>query len=252
MRFILPPIVGIVTFVVLWQIGIWIWKPPAFLIPSPLLVLQAAVEKAYVLLTAVRLTASAALCGLLGSVCVGILLAVVLSQSVAIERGFYPYAIFLQTVPVVAISPILILIAGHGFHTIVLISALIGLFPILASTLVGLRAVHPSLLDLFRLHRASRWQELWKLRLPNAVPYLMTGVRTSSGLAILGAIVGESFTQYGSEEVGLGFLTVTAFHQQRTALLYATALASSALGVVFFGLVNLFERMVLRRWSPAE
>jgi NitT/TauT family transport system permease protein len=244
---LLPGAVGLATFLLLWQGIVWWWNLPPYLLPGPGRVLATAIEQGEVLRTAIRLTASAALCGLLGSLVVGILLAVIFSQSVFLERCFYPYAIFLQTVPVVAISPILILLSGHGFRTIVLISSIIGLFPILASGTAGLRAVHPSLLDLFRLHRATTWQILWKLRLPTAVPYFLTGVRTASGLAVLGAIVGESFTDFG--DAGLGYLTAVTFRQQKTAFLYAVALTSSALGIAFFALVGLVERVFLRKWS---
>lgn len=249
---LLPGAIGLGTFVLLWQLAIWILDLPHFLLPGPGRVFEKAYEQADVLFTAVWLTAGAAALGLLGSLVVGMLLAILFAQSRFIERCFYPYAIFLQTVPVVAIAPILLVLSGHGFHTIVLIAAVIGLFPILANGTVGLRAVHPSLLDLFRLHRASRWQLLWKLQLPTAVPYFVTGAKTASGLAILGAIVGESFTAFGNDGAGLGYLTTVTFQQQQTAFLYAVALASTALGIAFFALVGSIERVVLRKWSSTS
>jgi NitT/TauT family transport system permease protein len=248
----LPGAVGLVTFVLLWQFAIWALDLPPFLLPGPGRVFATAYERADVLFTAVWLTACAALGGLAGSLLLGMFLAVLFSQSRFVERSFYPYAIFLQTVPVVAISPILLVLSGHGFHTIVLIAGVIGLFPILASGTVGLRAVHPSLLDLFRLHRASRWQVLWKLQLPTAVPYFVTGTRTASGLAILGAIVGETFTAFGDNGAGLGYLTTVTFQQQQTAFLYAVALASAALGIAFFVLIGSIERVFLRKWSSTS
>lgn len=248
---LLPPLVGLAVFLVAWQAIIWIAQPKPFLLPSPALVLETAWNESETLLTAVRLTATAAFCGLLLSLVVGGLLAICFSQSLFLERGFYPYAVFLQTVPVLAISPILIQIFGHGFYTIVLISSIISVFPILANGTAGLRAVHPSLLDLFRLYGASRWQELWKLRLPTAVPHFVTGARTAAGLAVLGAIVAESFTQYGNDAAGLGYLTRMTFLQLKTPYLYAVALLSSGLGIAFFALVGLFDLLFLRKWSLA-
>lgn len=249
---VLPPALGIWLFLLLWQLMVLIFQPPPYLLPSPVQVLGTAWEESETLLTAIRLTATAALFGLLLSIIVGGLLAIAFSQSLFLERAFYPYAVFLQTVPVLAISPIVIQLAGHGFQTIVLISCIISLFPILINGTSGLRAVNPSSLDLFRLYRATRWQELWKLRLPTAVPYFVTGMRTAAGLAVLGAIVAESFTQYGNDAAGLGFLTRVTFLQMKTPYLYAVALLSSGLGIAFFMLVGVFDWLFLRKWSLAS
>src|SRR5262249_22064025 len=182
--------------------------------------------------------------GLLLSSTIGVAAAVALAASPWIQRAFYPYAIFFQIVPIVAIAPLLVIWFGYGPRAVVAAAAVVSVFPVIANTLAGLLSVDPTPSALFRLHGASRAATLWKLRLPWALPYLLTGLRIAAGLAVIGAIVGE-FVGGG----GLGVVVLGAMRQQRTDLVFAAVLYASALGLALFAAVDLACRVTLRRWQ---
>jgi NitT/TauT family transport system permease protein len=238
----------LVIVLVLWHFTVAAFDLPAYLVPSPGAVRETFVTNAATLAMATLISGLAALCGFLISLILGVAIAVLFSQSALIRRGFYPYAIFLQTVPIVAIAPLIINWFDPGFRAVLVVVAIISLFPIVASTTVGLTSISASLVDLFRLHRATRWQRLRKLQLPHAVPSLINGARTSSGLAVVGAIVGEFFAGFGVSQPGLGNLITQASSQLKTDLLFATMILSAILGVIIFGGVSFVGSCFLRRW----
>jgi NitT/TauT family transport system permease protein len=235
-----------------WETATRLLRLPAFVLPSPLDVVQAAWSNRRALGSASMLTAAGAACGFLCSCGVGCLVAFVFSQSALIRRSCYPYAIFLQTVPIVAIAPLIIIWFGTGLQSVILVSTIVSLFPIIANATIGLTTLDRDLLDLFALYDASRWDVLWKLRLPAAVPYLIAGAKTSSGLSVIGAIVGEFFAGYGAEKYGLGYLVILTSGQLKTAFLFAAIVASTSLGLLIFGLVGIAGDLVLRRWYRAQ
>ena len=249
LRDILPPVALFLLVVLSWQLGTIVFRPKAYLLPSPVAVAEAARENAGQLTSAMALTAAAAACGFVASLIVGTLIAFAFSQSRLVRSSCYPYAIFLQTVPIVAVAPLIIIWFDYGFQSVVVVAFIISLFPIIANVTAGLISVDSDLVDLFRLHNASRWQMLWKLRLPNAVPYLVTGAKTASGLAVIGAIVGEFFAGYGAERFGLGYLVRQTSDQLKTAELFAAVIASTALGIGIFGAVSMAGVTILTRWS---
>jgi NitT/TauT family transport system permease protein len=252
LRSILPPLAVFLCFAALWQAAVTLFDIKPFLLPSPLMVFQAMVGNATSLLSAAFLTASAALSGFFLSLLVGLVIAFAFSQSRFIQRGCYPYAIFLQTVPIVAIAPLIIIWFGSGFRSVVLVSFIVSLFPIIANGTTGLVSVSRSLVELFDINNATRWQVLWKLRLPNAVPYLVTGAKTSSGLSVIGAIVGEFFAGYGMEKYGLGYLIYLTQGQLKTDYLFAAVIACTVLGLLIFGTSSLAGRLILSRWHESE
>jgi NitT/TauT family transport system permease protein len=175
----------------------------------------------------------------------------VFSQSRWIRTSGYPYALFLQTVPIVAIAPLIVNYCGRGWHSIVITAGMLSLFPIISNGTAGLLSVDPDLLDYFRLNNASRWQMLWKLRLPSAVPALCNGAKTSCGLAVVGAIVGEYFVGYSSRTFGLGYLILYAVDLWNPKKLFAAVLASTVLTVTMFAIVSFLTGIVLSRWYDA-
>jgi NitT/TauT family transport system permease protein len=247
-----PPLLVFAGFVLLWQLACSLLAVPAYLVPAPLRVLAAARAAARVLLEGATWTALAALLAFAISLALGTLVAVAFSQSRALARSLYPYAIFLQTVPIVAVAPLLVIWFGTGLVSIVLIAVTISLFPVITNGTTGLTRVDPNYLDLFALHRASRLQILLKLRLPGAVPYLVTGAKISSGLAVLGAIVGEFFAGYGPGARGLGYLILQYSGQLKTAELFAAIFAATLLGLGLFAAVGLAGERVLRRFRGRE
>jgi NitT/TauT family transport system permease protein len=220
---------------------------PTYLFPAPTQVWRALTQDSRELWSAARDTGLAALAGLLGSLAVGVLTGVALASSSWLKRVFYPYAVFFQTVPIISIAPLLVIWLGYGWPTIVASSFIVSVFPVVASTLTGLLSTEPALVDLFRLYRAGPVARLLKLRIPFALPSILTGARIASGLAVIGAIVGE-FIAGG----GLGGVVDEARKQQRVDLVFAAVLLASLLGLAFFAAINLASRLLLRHWHHSE
>jgi NitT/TauT family transport system permease protein len=246
-RRVLPPLATFVAGVLGLEALIRALDVSPLILPPPSAVWIAATREAGPLLAALGATARAVLIGLALSSTLGVATAVALAASPWIQRAFYPYAIFFQIVPIVAIAPLLVIWFGYGERAVVAAAAVVSVFPVIANTLAGLLSVDPNLSDLFRLHGASRAATLWKLRLPWALPYLLTGLRIAAGLAVIGAIVGE-FVGGG----GLGVVVLGAMRQQRTDLVFAAVGYASLLGLALFAAVGLASRLALRHWHASE
>ena len=235
----------VVTLAVEWLVRAgWI---KAFLVPPPSAIFHTLWSDWPELLNALAKTSAGALLGFALSAICGIAIAVFLSSSRAIQQAFYPYAVFFQTVPIIAIAPLLVIWFGYGMRTVVASAFIVSIFPVIANTLNGILSTDPALRDLFRLYGASPAVTLWKLRIPAALPQILTGLRIAGGLAVIGAIVGEFI---GGQ--GLGSVIDIARTQQRTDKVFAAVLLASALGLFLFGLVNLVSRLVLRNWHVSE
>ena len=247
-RSALPPVMLFILVLAVWHAAVVVLKIPRYLLPGPADVWSAAAENRRELLAATWLTAQGALSGFGLSLVSGTLVACAFSQSPLVRRSFYPYAVFLQTVPIVAIAPLVITWFGYGFQSVVLVAFIISVFPIITNGTTGMTAIDPDLLDLLRLYNASRWQVLSKLRLPNSVPYLIAGARISSGVSVIGAIVGEYFAGYGVDQFGLGYLILQTAPQMKTDELMAAVIASTLLGVAIFAAVSLAGATILARW----
>lgn len=218
-----------------------------FILPAPSQVARAFAENRSELFSALFETGGAAVAGLVLSFTAGTGVAVLLSMSSILRRAFLPYAIFFQTVPVIAIAPLLVIWFGFGLPTVIASAFIVSIFPIIASTLLGLQSTDPALLDLFSLYSASRADYLFRLRIPFALPQIFGGLRIASGLAVIGAVVGE-FIGGG----GLGAIVDVARTQQRIDLVFAAVLISSLLGLTIVAVVNFLSRLALRRWHASE
>jgi len=240
------------SLLLLWQVLIWALAIPKFMLPTPWAVAKAAVARYDSLLTSVWITGEAAACGLIASVVAGILIAVVFAQSRWIRRMFYPYTILLQTVPIIAIAPLILMWVGPGILAVMVIAFIICLPAIIANTTQGLIGVERNLLDLFLMHNAKPAEVLWKLRLPHAIPSLFTGLRIASGVSVIGAVIGELFA--GSTRVGeggLGYAIQYASAQLETDYLFALVFAASALGFAFFFIIMFLEWYFLHNWHES-
>lgn len=246
-----PPLAALVVLLGLWEGLTRLLTIPAWLLPPPSAIATAAVRDATPLLSAALTTGRSALLGFGLSAGVGVLAAVLLSSSRLLERAFYPYTLFLQTVPIIAIAPLLVLWFGPGTRAVTASAFIVSLFPVIANTLSGMRSVEPALRDLFRLYGARRLATLWKLELPAALPHLFTGLRVASGLAVIGAIGGEFVAGFSEDAAGLGILVLSAYRQLRTDLLFAAVLAASVVGLALFGAVSQAGSRLLRRWHPS-
>ncbi len=247
-REFLPPLLFFAIVIGVWSLSISIFEIKAIVLPAPKAVWDYFIENKAEVLTSTWITAKAALLGLLCSLVIGTLVAMVFSASGFIRRGAYPYAIFLQTVPIIAIAPLIVLWFGRGIQSVVIVSFVLSVFPIITNATTGLLSVDRNLEELFRLHNARWWQKLFRLRLPSAVPYILAGLKIGAGAAVIGAIVGEFFVGFGAEEYGLGYRIRAKDESGLTAPLFAYVLASTALGVLIFAVVSGFSRLVLHRW----
>lgn len=239
-----------IPFVVLTLALEWLVRAgwiKAFLVPPPSAVFGTILHDWRELFAALGKTSAGAVLGFVLSTIAGIAIAVFLSSSRAIQEAFYPYAVFFQTVPIIAIAPLLVIWFGYGMRTVVASAFIVSIFPVIANTLNGILSTDPALRDLFRLYGASPAVTLWKLRFPAALPQVLTGLRIAGGLAVIGAIVGEFI---GGQ--GLGSVIDIARTQQRTDKVFAAVLLASLLGLALFGCINLVSWLVLRRWHVSE
>jgi len=237
---------------VLWQLVLWIFKVPPFMLPSPFAVGRAVVRRYPSLLNSLAITAEESAGGLIASIVVGVLIALFFAQSRWVRKMFYPYTLLLQTVPIIAIAPLILMWVGAGEPAVTLIAFIISLAPIIANTTQGLISVEENLVDLFLMQNATRGQVLFKLRLPSAVPSLFVGIRIASGIAVIGAITGELYA--GSSRVGeggLGYSILYASSQLQTDYLFALVLAATVLGFSFFFVVMFLEWYFLHRWHES-
>ena len=254
-RRLLPLVNALCVFaavLLLWQSVLWIFHVPPFMLPSPWSVARAVVARFPALLTSLSITAEEAGGGLIASIIVGVLIALIFAQSRWVRRMLYPYTILLQTVPIVAIAPLILMWVGAGTASVALIAFIISLAPIIANTTQGLISVDENLVHLFLMHNASSRQLLFKLRLPYAVPSLFVGIRIASGISVIGAITGELYA--GSSRVGeggLGYSILYASSQLQTAYLFALVLAATVLGFAFFFIVMFLEWYFLHRWHES-
>lgn len=223
-----------------------------WLIPRPTAVFSAAQKIAPSLARSLGNTAVAALAGFAASVLIGVSVAILLSTTRLVRNAFYPYTIFFQTVPVVAIAPLLVIWFEAGLKRVAICAFIVSLFPVIANTLTGLLSTDPALRDLFRLYRAGPIATLLKLRLPWAMPNIITGLRIAAGLAVIGAIVGEFVAGDLSADAGIGVLVATEARQGRVDRVFAAILAASLLGLAMLCAVNLAGYLLMRRWHASE
>ncbi|MGN6732597.1 MAG: ABC transporter permease [Candidatus Binatia bacterium] len=244
---LLPPLLPLIVSMGLAETAVRLRWVPAYLIPAPSEVIRSLIDDRVELAVAAWTTLSSALVGLLLSFTTGTLFAIALSSWDLARRAFYPYAVFFQTVPIIAIAPLLVIWFGFGQPTVIASAAIVSVFPIIASTLLGLKSTEPALIDLFTLYSASARQMLLMLKIPFALPQIFSGLRIASGLAVVGAIVGE-FIGGG----GLGSVVDSARTQQRIDRVFAAVLISALLGVVLVGAVNFISAVTLGSWHTSE
>lgn len=245
------PIVAFILMIALWQISVITFKLPHYLLPSPTNVLTVFVQKHSILLSATWVTFKVAAFALLIAIILGLSISLFLALSKHLYRAFFPYTIILQTTPIIAIAPVIIVWFNAGMLAMIIIATIISVFPIIVSTTTGLFSTDPNLLLLFRLYNASSWQILSKLRLPNALPYFFAGLRVAAGLSVIGAIIGEYVAGMGALQGGLGYLILVAHSYLRTAEIFAATILSITLGVLFLITINLISYLTLNHWHAS-
>jgi NitT/TauT family transport system permease protein len=242
----LPAIAAAVGCVVLWQLVVWIFKIPTFMAPSPVDVVYAFRDNAATLLRNFMPTLLEAVLGFVFGNVIAILLAIWFVHSPTAEKAFYPIAVFIKAIPIIAVAPILVLIFGNGIAPKIIIAGLICFFPTLVNMVQGLRSASPAMLDLMRVLSASNSEILWKVRFPSSMPFLFAALKIAATSSVMGAIVAE----WIGSSFGLGALIIEATYNFRSPLLYATIVIAASLAVVLFFIVSIIEAKVVR-WKPA-
>ncbi len=249
-RLLLPLIVACIL-IGLWQWWVMAYDIPQFLVPSPLVVAQTLAKDWSLLGAALLVTLKVTFLSLICSVLLGVAIAFAFVQSKWIESAFFPYAVLLQVTPIVAIAPLIIIWVKSPTASLVICATLVALFPIIANTTLGLRSVNPGLQSLFRMNRATRWQTLIRLRIPSALPYFFGGLRISSGLALIGAVVAEFVAGTGGTGTGLAYQILQSGYQLNIPRMFAALTLITATGVALFALMGALSNWALGSWHES-
>jgi len=239
------PAVGLIGLIFAWWALVVGFDVKPFIAPSPQLVAETMVAKWSVLWQNLIPTAIEAFGGFLLGNLAAILLATLFVHSKPIQEAFFPIAVMINTIPVVAKAPILVLLMGNGMEPKIVIAALICFFPTLVNMTRGLEAVNPQSMELMRVLSASRSEIFFKLRLHNSLPYLFSALKIAASTSVIGAVVGEWI---GSTK-GIGALIIQATYSFDSALLYSAVIMSSLFSGAFFLLITVIEKLVIR-WQP--
>ena len=247
----LAPLAVAVALVLGWEIICRALDVAWYLVPKPSEILLSLVRHRTILWGALLVTMRTTVQAFLAASFVGILIASVFVQSRTIEATFFPYAVMLQVTPIVAIAPLVIIWVHDTQLALTICATLVAIFPIIANTTQGLRSVDPGLADYFRMNRASRWQVLWRLLLPSALPYVLAGLRIASGLALIGAVVAEYVAGQSGRNAGLAFQILQAGWQLDIPLMFAALLVLDLAGVVLYVAMAIVTRLALAGWHES-
>lgn len=252
-----PAVVGIVALVI-WELFVRITNLPPFLLPGPVLVIQTLVKDWGILFPSLITTIQITLVAFMAAVVSGVLISVLFVQSKWIERSFFPYAVVLQTTPIVAIAPLIILWIRRvvpepntTFAALVVCAWIVAFFPIISNTTLGLNSVDHSLRNVFQLYRASKWQTLIYLQLPAAMPYFLGGLKISGGLALIGAVVAEFVAGTGGAKAGLAYQILMASYNLQIPRMFAALLLTTILGVIIFVSLTALSDFLLKNWHES-
>jgi NitT/TauT family transport system permease protein len=249
---LVPPLGTAVVLLALWELWVRWTNPPRFLLAAPSEIVRDAVARAGELELATWNTTVAVVWGFALSAVVGVAIGVMLSSSRLLERALYPYTVILQTVPLVAIAPLLVLWLHAGVQSVAVCAFIVSLFPVITNTLSGIRSIPQPQVELFRLYGARPWAVLTRLKLPGALPSIMAGLRIAAGLAVIGAVVGEFVAGTLGTQRGLGIVVVDAAKHGDVSVLFAAVALACALGIAMLGAVNLAAYVLMYRWHVSE
>lgn len=251
LRVAAPFSIGVVLLLA-WQLICTALEVPVYLVPTPLVIAKTLAADWGLLSDSLLVTLKITFMAFVLSVLLGVAIAFVFVQSRFIEVSFFPYAIILQVTPIVAIAPLIIIWVKEPTFALVICATIMALFPIISNTTLGLRSVNPGLLNLFKLNKASRWQTLRRLRIPSALPYFFGGLRISSGLALIGAVVAEFVAGTGGTGSGLAYQILQAGFQLNIPRLFAALFLITVTGIVLFLAMSALSRVALAGWHESE
>lgn len=244
------PIATLAAGLSVWEIVVRVNAIPPYRLPAPSLVAQTLINDWPVLWGSLLVTLTTTAEGFLLAFFGGTALAILFNQSRLLEQALYPYAVILQVTPVIAIAPLLLVYLSQPV-AILVCAWIVAFFPVLANTTLGLRSVDRNLIDLFSLYGASRWQMLWRLKLPAAMPYMLGGLRIAGGLSLIGAVVAEIAAGSAGASSGLAYRIAESGYRLNIPRMFAALILLSVAGIAIYGALSLISDLLLRRWHDS-
>ena len=248
---VVPAVLVALALLAGWEAWVRIDAVPTYVLPAPSVIAQTLWQDRAVLAAAWLVTMRITLMALLAASTLGTLISEGISQSRLLARAFYPYLVALQVTPIVAIAPLIIIWVDSLWAALLICAWIVSFFPIVANTTLGLASADAGLKDLFRLYGASRWQSLMHLQAPTALPYFLAGLRISTGLALIGAVVAEFVAGTGGSASGLAYRILEAGYRLQIPRLFAALLLLSLTGIALHGVMTALSRRLLRRWHSS-
>jgi NitT/TauT family transport system permease protein len=250
-RIAAPFVVGL-ALLSTWEFGCRHWSVPVFLFPKPTDIWHSLVTDWPSLLSALWVTMRITFQAFFCAVVLGTLIAFVFVQSKFLEISLFPYAVLLQVTPVVAVAPLIIILVKNTQAALTVCATLVALFPMISNTTIGLRSVDQGLSNLFRMNRAGRTSTLLRLKIPSALPFFFAGLRISSGLALIGAVVAEFVAGTGGPGSGLAYEILQSGFQLDIPRMFAALLLIAVAGIVLFLLMAWLSKLALGGWHESE
>jgi len=244
------PVLMLALVLLAWDLVVRAFTIPPFVLPGPGLVLSTLIADGDLLWQSLLVTLITTFEGFLLAAIGGIGLAVLFSQSRLIEYSFYPYAVILQVTPIVAIAPLLLIYLPQPL-AVLACAWIVAFFPVLANTTLGLSSVDHNLIALFELYQASRWQLLWNLKLPSALPQMLAGLRIAGGLSLIGAVVAEIAAGSAGAGSGLAYRIAESGYRLNIPRMFAALLLLSLAGIAIFFALLALSHLALRRWHES-
>jgi NitT/TauT family transport system permease protein len=249
-RLVLPVVTGLLLLAG-WEAFVRLDAMPVYILPGPLRIAQAMIAGWGSLFASLLVTLQVTFLALAAAIVFGGGLAILFAQSKWIEASFFPYAVILQVTPIVAIAPLILIYVKNTEAALLVCAWIVAFFPVLSNTTLGLNSVDPNFLDLMRLYRARRFQVLWYLRLPGALPYFFAGLKIAGGLSLIGAVVAEFTAGTATGGSGLAYRILESSYRLDIPRMYAALVLLSGTGVAIFLMFSLLAHLVLRRWHES-
>jgi NitT/TauT family transport system permease protein len=244
------PLLMLALVVLAWDLAVRLFAIPPYVLPGPGLVLSTLIADAGLLWNSLLVTLTITLEGFLLAAFGGVALAIAFNQWRLIEHAFYPYAVVLQVTPIVAVAPLLLIYLPQPL-AVLACAWIVAFFPVLANTTLGLNSVDHNLIALFDLYKASRWQVLWQLKLPAALPQMLAGLRIAGGLSLIGAVVAEIAAGSAGAGSGLAYRIAESGYRLNIPRMFAALLLLSLAGVAIFFVLSALSHLALRRWHES-
>ena len=246
----LAPIITFLLLLCAWELTVSFQNIPKYILPAPSDIFASLLINYNDLLKSTFITFRITFFAFMIASLLAIFIAILFSQSKIVELSLYPIAVIFQVTPVVAIAPLILIWVGldNAEFAILILAVIVAFFPVLANTNLGIRSVEKNLSELFSLYEANRLQRLFKLQLPYALPFILTGMKTSIGLALIGSVVAE-FVAGSGTSTGLAWRIIEAGNRLDVPKLFAALILLVILGVILFLIMSLLEKILLKRWD---